>query len=692
MRSLLAAALAALAFPALGHAAGASLSVRDLPVRQSGIAQVPRTFDLVGIHWQGPGRVLFRTRSTAGHWSSWEGAAPEEDGPDSLNVEGMEASPWRIGDPFWTGAADAIQYRHVGAVKRVRAYFVSSPAVRIPPRTLSIAGSPPIISRAAWGANEAIRRAPPRYAPAVHFALVHHTAGTNNYGPAQSAAIVRGIELYHVQGNGWDDIGYNFLVDRFGQVFEGRYGGITRAVVGAHAEGFNYGSVGVAVLGTYTSTPISPAARSALVSLLAWRLDVAHIDPFSSLTWPSGGNPRFAAGRPVLLRAISGHRDTGFTSCPGSTLYAQLPGIARAVAATGLPKLYAPIVRGKLGGPIRFTARLSTALPWTVTIRDSAKQIVASGAGQSAAVDWTWDATLAPSGAYSYSIAAGPTVRAASGTIGTPAAPLALTDVSASLATFSPNGDGRAEQTTISYRLSVPALVSAVLLDANGTQVASLFTAQTPAGRHSLVFRATGFPDGPYRIVLTAETSDGRTATASVSVLVNRTLAGFAALPTPFSPNGDGRRDSALLTFSLAYPVAAELHIERARQPVATIFAGPLPAGQQQLVWDGRIGSAPAPDARYVAVLTVTDALGTASQRAALTIDTTPPTLRLLSLRQLRFRLSERAVVTLLVNGARIRKLEPRGVFHVPFKGVPRTLTAVAEDRAGNRGAPLQVG
>jgi hypothetical protein len=93
-----------------------------------------------------------------------------------------------------------------------------------------------------------------------------------------------------------------------------------------------------------------------------------------------------------------------------------------------------------------------------------------------------------------------------------------------------------------------------------------------------------------------------------------------------------------------------------------------------------------------VAVLTVTDALGTASQRAALTIDTTPPTLRLLSLRQLRFRLSERAVVTLLVNGARIRKLEPRGVFHVPFKGVPHTLTAVAEDRAGNRGALLQLG
>ena len=182
-----------------------------------------------------------------------------------------------------------------------------------------MAGSPPLLGREAWGANEAIRRAPPSYAPSVQFALVHHTAGTNSYTASQSAAIVRGIEIYHVKGNGWNDIGYNFLVDKYGQVFEGRYGGVDKNVIGAHAEGFNTGSVGVArardirLVGTSCRGP-----RPHLPICSAWRLDVAHVDPASSLTWISGGNARFASGVPVLLRAVSGHRDTGFTTCPGS--------------------------------------------------------------------------------------------------------------------------------------------------------------------------------------------------------------------------------------------------------------------------------------------------------------------------------------------------------------------------------------
>src|SRR5205823_6215643 len=226
-----------------------------------------------------------------------------------------------------------------------------------------------------------------------HVAFVHHTAGSNSYTASQSASIVRAIEIYHVEADGWNDIGYNFLIDKYGQIFEGRYGGVTRAVIGAHAMGFNVGSVGVSMLGNYDTAQVTPAAKAALVSLVPWRLDLAHVDPLSKVVRISTGNPRYPAGTAVTLNAISGHRDTYPTSCPGTSLYAQLPAIRTAVARTGLPKIYEPVVSGSFGGPIRFTARLSSSAPWTVTVRDESGAVVASGAGTGTAIDWTWDSS-----------------------------------------------------------------------------------------------------------------------------------------------------------------------------------------------------------------------------------------------------------------------------------------------------------
>jgi N-acetylmuramoyl-L-alanine amidase len=692
MKSLVIAVLAVLAVPSTALA-GTTLVTREVRVAdaRAGSATQAR-FDLVGVHWRGPGRVYLRTRSVSGRWSGWHAADPEgDDLPDVGSREARASSGWKIGNPWWAGTSNAVQYRFRGRVDRLRAFLISSPEERLPLRRISVTGSPAIVMRTAWGANEAIRRAPPAYADAVRYAVVHHTAGPSSYSAAQSAAIVRSIELYHVQGNGWNDIGYNFLVDRFGQIFEGRYGGVDRAVVGAHAQGFNTGSAGIAVIGTYSSSPISPAARDALVRLLAWRLDLAHVDPLSTLAVTSGGNPKYPSGESIFLRAVSGHRDTGFTSCPGNALYAQIPAVARDATATGLPKLYAPSVRGKVGGPIRFTARLSTVLPWTVTVSDSTGAVVASGTGSGTAVDWTWDATLAPVAPYAYSIDAGPTVRPARGTIGGRIAALALNDVRASLTTFSPNGDGRDEETTIFYTLTTQATVSAALTLAEGTPVSTLFTDVKPAGRNSFVFRAQGLPDGRYAIVLTA-TVGTKQVSATVPIVVNRTLAGVGASPSSFSPNGDGRKDTAGIVFSLARPVQAQLRVLLRGAPVANVFAGPLAAGQQRLAWTGRGDDGRAlVDGSYRAELSVTDELGTVTSTVPLRLDTRAPTVRLWSSRPLRVRVSEPG--TLTVRGAgRVFVVRVRRAGVVAVGSTARRLTLVAEDAAANRSKPLRIG
>jgi N-acetylmuramoyl-L-alanine amidase len=519
------AVLAVLAFPGAARAGDASLVVREVPLHgeRSLAASASPGFDLVGLHWRGPGSVSFSTRSLAGRWSAWRAAAPEaQDAPDALSAEASREASWRLGSPYWTGPSDGIRYRLRGRVTRLRAYFVRSKAVAVPPRTLSIAGSPLIVPRLGWSANERIRRAAPKYAPALRFAIVHHTAGSNSYTRAQSPAIVRAIEIYHVLGNGWNDIGYNFLVDKYGRIFEGRYGGIDRNVVGAHAQGFNTGSVGVALMGTYTSRAPSKAALQSLEALLAWRLDLAHVDPRGTLTYLSGGNPRFGPGVPVFLRTVSGHRDTGFTECPGSALYRQIPNIAIAVSKIGLPKLYAPTVTGRVPGLVRFRAKLSSALPWTVTVTDSQGVLLGSGAGTTAKVDWTWDARSSGKGKYFWTISTGSGLRPATGTLGGTAPPLRITDATAVPPVISPNGDGVDDYATISYALSAPATVTATLLDVTGATVQTLVADELHgAGPQSFVFSGDDVPDGSYTIELEAS-ANGKTVTASVPLVVAR--------------------------------------------------------------------------------------------------------------------------------------------------------------------------
>jgi hypothetical protein len=168
---------------------------------------------------------------------------------------------------------------------------------------------------------------------------VHHTDGTNNYSCAQVPALLRGIQRYHMVSNGWNDIGYNFLVDRCGGVWEGRAGGITRAVIGAHTMGFNTSTTGIALIGNHTSVRPSARARASLLHLISWRLDVAHARPDAKMTLTARSGDKFPVGSRVTVRAVSGHRDLFPTSCPGAVAYRDLTSLARAAWRSGGAKV-----------------------------------------------------------------------------------------------------------------------------------------------------------------------------------------------------------------------------------------------------------------------------------------------------------------------------------------------------------------
>jgi len=654
----LAVLVAALAVPASARAGEPALTVRDVPLHAArSLAAATPVFDMVGLHWRGSGTVSFSARAVSGRWGAWTRA----------DADDVIQDGWHIGGIDWTGAADAVRFRTTGDVSRLRAYYVQSTAQPIAPRRLQLAGSPLIISRFSWQADESIRRHAPRYADRVHYAVVHHTAGSNAYTREQSAAIVRGIEIYHVKGNGWDDIGYNFLVDKYGQVFEGRYGGVDRPVIGAHALGFNNGATGIAVIGSYSTTRISAAAKTALEQLLAWRLDLAHVDPLSTLTWRSGGNPRFPAGVPVFLRAISGHRDTGFTDCPGNALYAMLPEIAADVAVLGGPKIYAPLVRRPGEGQVRFTATLSSAQPWTVTVRSSSGVQVAQGTGTGTEVDWTWDEASVPPDRYTWIIAA-PGARSASGDLGAVAVP-AVQQTAVFPAALAPG-----ETATIGYTLATASSVTATLLSPTNQPIATLPAAQKSAGPQTFALTLPpGLPNGRYTVLIAA-TASSKVATAAVPLVLDDILSGFAAR-------------GATLAFTLTrQPVSLAFQVTRGAAVVATPPVASLVPGPQSLTWNGTLADGtPAPDGAYTLALTITDDVGTFTRSAPFTIDTKPPTLQALSYRRLRFRVSEPSTLVLTVGAwSFTRVLKAAGVTQFWLKATPSSYVLTAADGAGN--------
>jgi hypothetical protein len=295
----------------------------------------PQRFDLVGV--AGELRPLeLRAREEGGDWSEW--------------VETQN------GDPVYTGGSDEVQVRARGWRPSGRLHYVNvsgtagttdtllnsareavngafiSVAGLVSPAADAAAREPKIVSRGAWGANRDRGGCRPRAKPAlgaVKAAAIHHTVTANGYSRAEAPRIVLGICRYHRNANGWNDIGYNALVDRFGTIYAGRDGGLARPIVGAHAQGFNDLTTGVAAIGTHTEKRLPRRTRKGIARFLAWRFGERGLRPkevngTTRLISDGGRLSRYPRGRKVRVRRLVGHRKLGVTECPGGAANRQL--------------------------------------------------------------------------------------------------------------------------------------------------------------------------------------------------------------------------------------------------------------------------------------------------------------------------------------------------------------------------------
>lgn len=329
------------------------------------VLTLPRStadFSVLGFTWDksdgsDDATIRYRVHTEAG-WSEWDAVGASDLAPDPGSPDAHPTD--RVGtDAIVALGADGIQVwaqSDSGDVDGLKAVLVDpgTPAASDVARgaTVSRAGSgtrdalsssagpaqPTIISRAQWGADESLRWCEPDYSTSIVSAAVHHTASTNDYTAADVPAILNGILAFHTRpesqgGRGWCDIGYNFLVDRFGRIFEGRRGSIDTTVVGVHTGGFNSRTIGISAIGDYATVAPSTELLESLSQLIAWRFGTLGISGGSSVTMTSGGGAsKWPLGTVVTFPTVYGHRDAQTTACPGQFLYDRLPQIRSRVA------------------------------------------------------------------------------------------------------------------------------------------------------------------------------------------------------------------------------------------------------------------------------------------------------------------------------------------------------------------------
>jgi SpoIID/LytB domain protein len=273
-------------------------------------------FTMLGVTWASgltPEHVYVEAKWRAhGQWSSWTALDIE---PDAARIGRPGTEPQWVGG---NGVADAAAVRvtsTAGAQPQDVKLVTINPGTGTVVRNMALS-QPAIVSRATWGAAPQTPCDSPIYGTTMG-AVIHHTAGSNTYTSADSPGIVRGIQAYHMDAKGWCDIGYNFLIDQYGTIFEGRSGGIDKAVRAAHSGNadVNLDTVGVALMGEFSSTSPTPVMKDSTAKLVAWRFSLAGL--------PAKGS--YAVGG-LTLQRIAGHRDVVSTECPGAAAYSWVTG------------------------------------------------------------------------------------------------------------------------------------------------------------------------------------------------------------------------------------------------------------------------------------------------------------------------------------------------------------------------------
>lgn len=610
--------------------------------------------------------VGVRTSLDGSAWSAWLDAP--------LEVADEDGRPQAFTDPLWTGPARYVQVRARGAagaptvLSGVRVVVIepgddpgpaddraaAAKGGAAPARAATgQSPAPAIVTRSEWGADESLRAASPSYA-AIKVAFVHHTASGNGYTRDEAPALVRAIYAYHTRSLRWNDIGYNFLIDRFGTIYEGRYGGMASGVIGAHVGGFNTGSTGVSVLGTFTDAAPPDEAVTALERLLAWRLGIAGLDPKGTAQLTCGLADRYKVGDTVTFPVIAGHRDANRTECPGDRLYALLPAVRSHVAERMAPPVVATVAAARTvispngdgtADGVALSGSLSRPADWRLVVRDAAGKAVASWSGHGAKVAVTWkgtaDGDAVPDGDYAVelraSTLAGDSNRATA-TVAVDTSAPALASARATPGSFSPNGDGQTDAATVAYRPAEACHVRVGVLAADGDVLRWLrgwrleaaepqsvtWDGRVAASNGGLV----AAPSGRYRFRIERRDEAGNVARQGVRIVLDRTLGFPTAVPAAFSPNGDGVRDATALGFKLARTARVTVKIAVEGTVVRTLTLGALEAGRHVATWNGRKGSGGGVGSgRPVFTVEAVTALGRTSVTGDLVLDLTAPKL-----------------------------------------------------------------